>query len=132
MTREELGFKVIEAYQKWGEWLAGLDLAAIAAVAFLYGFAKAIPKTGVPIPAKAALGCFGTSVLLSSMLVGNLPHVAARFVSAPDVTVAQIPEQSLLTFVCSPLWVVSALAGLTFTAGAILLAVETAMRRSGV
>lgn len=126
MTREELGFKIIEAYQKWGEWLVGLDLAAIGAVAFLYGFQTDIPPTGVPCLAKAALGCFGASVLLSSMLVGNLPHVALRFVSTADISVVQIPEQPLVTFFPSPLWIVSALAGLTFMAGALLMAFKTA------
>lgn len=126
MNRDELGLKIIESYQKWGEWLAALDLAAIGAVAFLHGFADAMPASGLSLTAKTALGSFGASVLLSSMLVGNLPQVALRFVSTPSLALSDIPHQPLLTYFPSPLRLVSALAGLTFTAGAVLMAVKTA------
>lgn len=143
MSEVEFGLKLIESYRTWAQWLVTLDFAAIGAVAFLYRF----NQEGISSDAKWVLLPFGISILAASMVVGNLSSVVDRYVEsnieesnqqAPEVkeriSISQIKSMDInvvfrkILHLPTPLWIISAIGGISFTIGALGLAFVTAFR----
>ena len=126
MSDAEVAIKALESYQKWGEWLVGLDLAAIGATALLFGFPNNCPSQDIPGLAKLALLFFSLSILSECILLGNLPSVILRAGSSsppPDIIWA-----NLFRSVWSPVALAAALGGWLLAGGAALLAFEIGQR----
>ena len=143
MAKVEFGLKLIESYRTWAQWLVTLDFAAIGAVAFLYRF----NQDGLSSDAKWVLLPFGISILAASMVVGNLSSVVDRYIASNieerkqdaeeeniSISIGQIKSMDLnlgfrtILGLPTPLWVISAVGGISFTIGALGLAFVTACR----
>lgn len=143
MVSTEFGLKLIESYRTWAQWLVTLDFAAIGAVAFLYRF----NQVGISSDAKWVLLPFGISILAASMVVGNLSSVVDRYIESnieggrqgareeqSAIPINQIKNMDVnpwfreFLLLPTPLRVISAIGGISFTIGALGLAFVTAFR----
>ena len=130
MDKIDIVVEMVGNYQQWGEWLSGLNLAAIGSVAFLYGLKEKTARKKLSRTASASLVLFGFSILMSTMLVGNLNSVIVQFYANQSMALdliksIEIPGSFPLLSVKS----VSALAGFSFTFGAILFAIDTYLQQ---
>ncbi len=127
MKNEELVVSSLQSFQKWGEWIAGLDLGALVAAAFVFGFSEGLPAGPLPCLALLALFFFGLSTLFATLLVGNIP---AMVVKAATIEPKDLLREPLVPVGPLSLRLVTSIAGNAFAAGAVCLAVAMILEGS--
>jgi hypothetical protein len=129
INKIDLALQMVSNYQQWGEWLAGLNLAAISAVALLYGLKEKTGKQNLSWIAMLSLGCFGLSVFMSTILVGNLNAIIVQFESGSPFSLAGIKSTYIPgDFPLFSVNFISTLAGSLFGFGSCLFALDTYLR----